>query len=291
MTYDLYIGDRTFSSWSLRGWLMFEKFDLPFRTHLLGLYSGTLKADLSSLSPARTVPVAVTPEGSILTDSIAIAETLVENHPDKPFYPSNPKARGLARSMVAEMHSGFLALREACPMMLAHSWEEADLPPAVIADVKRIEELWQAARDLRTTDGPWLFGSFSLADAFYAPVATRFATYAVPVGPTADIYVRTVLADPAFRRWRAMGQTVTYDPMPYRIAANPVGWPGPKPLPAEPIESGDPINMTCPFSGKAITHLAKIDGSILGFCNAFCRDKTVFDPMAWTNVAAFLDAR
>ena len=228
MTYDLYIGDRTFSSWSLRGWLMLEKSGLPFRTHLLGLYSGTLAADLAPLAPARTVPVLRTPEGHVLTDTLAIAETLAERHPDAGLWPEDPAARALARSIVAEMHSGFSALRNACPMMLAHAWTGFPASKAVMDDVARIDALWSLARARHGAGGPWLFGGYTIADAFYAPVATRFATYGLDIGPEAQAYVAAHLADPAFRAWRDEGLRVRYDPMPYRQDATPAPWPGPE---------------------------------------------------------------
>ncbi|SMY06023.1 glutathione S-transferase [Flavimaricola marinus] len=227
MTYDLYIGDRTFSSWSLRGWLMLEKFGLPYRTHLVGLYSGTLASDLAELAPARTVPVLRTAEGYVVTDSLAMAETLAERHPEAGLWPSDPAARALARSMAAEMHSGFGALRGDCPMMLAHGWSGFQASEAVMADVARLETLWTLARQSHGVDGPWLFGTYSLADVFYAPAVTRLATYDLPTGDVAKAYVETTLSDPAFRAWRAEGLSQSYDPMPYRQNATEVDWPFP----------------------------------------------------------------
>ena len=97
MTYDLYIGDRTFSSWSLRGWLMMEKFNLPYRAHLVGLYSGTMAADLAALAPVRLVPAMRTPDGTVVGESLAMAETLAERHPDAAMWPADPAARATAR--------------------------------------------------------------------------------------------------------------------------------------------------------------------------------------------------
>ncbi len=114
MTYDLYIGDHTFSSWSLRGWLMFERFSIPVQTHMVGLYEGTLQQDLAKLGPARLVPVMRCPDGTVVGDTLAMAETLAERHPQAGLWPANPAARALARWMVAEMHSGFTALRTDC---------------------------------------------------------------------------------------------------------------------------------------------------------------------------------
>ena len=132
MTYQLYIGDRTFSSWSLRGWLMFEKFGLPYNVNTVGLYSGTIQADLAQLHPARTVPVMQTAVGHVVTDSMAMAETLVEENPNVNLYPCDPAARALARSITAEMHSGFAALRSACPMILAHCYAGFEVSDAVL---------------------------------------------------------------------------------------------------------------------------------------------------------------
>ncbi len=226
MTYELYIGDRTFSSWSLRGWLMFEKFGVPYNTHLVGLYAGTYRDELAHLAPARTVPAVQTPKGHVLTDSLAMAETLAETHPDIDFYPRAPAARALARSITAEMHSGFSALRDACPMQLNHVWEGFVPSKAVLADLDRIEDLWSLARTRHGRDGPWLFGDYTLADVFYAPVACRITGYGLPVSNTAQAYVDAHLADTAFQNWRAASKSETYDPFPYTQDLNSHPWPG-----------------------------------------------------------------
>lgn len=225
MTYQLYIGDRTFSSWSLRGWLMLEKFDLPYDVTLVGLYSGTMQADLAHLPPARTVPVLQTADGHVVTDSMAMAETLVEENPSVGLYPRDPAARALARSITAEMHSGFGALRDACPMMLAFCYKGFEVSEAVRRDLARIDVLWSLARDRHGAVGPWLFGEYSLADVFYAPVAMRITAYDLPVSDAARTYVKTHLSDPAFMRWRTEGLKDHYDPWPYpsELARKP--WP------------------------------------------------------------------
>ncbi len=225
MTYDLFLGDRTFSSWSLRGWLMLEKFGIPHDVTMVGLYGGTLAADLAPVSPARTVPVLRTPEGHVLTDSIAIAETLAERYPEAGLWPRDAGARAFARSIVAEMHSGFTALRAACPMMLAHRYAGFAPSDAVRADLARIETLWSLARSRHGTDTPWLFGAYSLADAFYAPVATRIVTYGLPVSEAGAAYVAAHLADPALRDWRAAGLAQSYDPIPYALDLPILPWP------------------------------------------------------------------
>lgn len=227
MTYDLFIGDRTFSSWSLRGWLMFAKFDLPVNTLLVGLYSGTMAEDLAPLAPARLVPVMRTPEGHVIGDTQAMGETLAERHPDAGLWPDDPEARGFARWLVAEMHSGFTALRDACPMQLLHQYQGFTPSEAVLKDLARIEDLWALARSRFGADGPWLFGRYTLADVFYAPVAARIAGYGLPVGDAAAAYVAAHLADPAFRDWRREGLTVSYDPVPYALDLPTEPWPGP----------------------------------------------------------------
>lgn len=224
MTYDLYIGDRTFSSWSLRGWLMLEKFGLPYRTHLVGLYAKTLDVDLAGLAPARTVPVMRTPEGHVLTDSLAMAETLVERHPDIALYPRDPAARALARSITAEMHSGFSALRNECHNIVTHIWKGFTPSDAVKAELARIEELWALARARHGQNGPWLFGEYSLADVFYAPVALRITTYWLPVSAAAQAYVNQHLSDPAFQAWQAEAMSETFEPWPYPQPLDRLPW-------------------------------------------------------------------
>ena len=290
-SYELFIGDRLFSSWSLRGWLMFEAFGLPHRDHAVGLYSGGVGAALAGLGSARTVPVMRTPDGWLLTDSLAIAETLHELHPDAGLWPQDGSARALARSMVAEMHAGFGALRRDCPMMLAHAWSGFTPSEAVRSDVLRIERLWSRARMRYGAGGRWLFGRYSLADVFFAPVAMRIATYALPVGDTARAYTAAHLCDRRVRQWRAEGLTQRYDPMPYRLDLPSAPWPGPAPRPARAIKAGVPENDRCPFSGKPVKSLLKIDGRTLGFCNPACRDKVAADPDAWPEVRRLLRAR
>ncbi len=225
MTYELYIGDRSFSSWSLRGWLMLEKFGLPYNTHEVGLYAGTMAADMAHLAPARTVPAMQTSAGHVLTDSLAMAETLVENHPDIDLYPRDPAARALARSITAEMHSGFMALRDDCPNMITHVWEGFVPSDAVMADVDRIEALWALARSRHGQNGPWLFGDYSLADVFYAPVALRMTTYQLPVRAASQAYIDGHLSDPAFLTWREASKSETYDPWPYPMDLGRLPWP------------------------------------------------------------------
>ncbi|WP_299917277.1 glutathione S-transferase [uncultured Roseobacter sp.] len=225
MTYDLYIGDRTFSSWSLRGWLMMEKFNLPYRTHMVGLYSGTMADDLAELAPARLVPVLKTPEGDVIGESLAMAETLAERHPDAGFWPTDASLRARARWLCAEMASGFVALRGACPMQLQHVNEGFAPAADVLADLDRIEEIWNSARRFAVSETGWLLGSYSLADAFYAPVAARIIGYDLPVSAAARQYCMRTIEDPTFKTWRAEGLKITYDPFPYPMTGTTRDWP------------------------------------------------------------------
>lgn len=203
--YNLAIGQRSYSSWSLRAWLLLEHFNLPYQVTYCRIYDPSFQAALAPFAPARTVPALLTPEGDLVVESLAIAEELASRHPELGIWPAAPKARARARTIAAEMHAGFQALRNACPHNLRFTWQGFQPSEAVLADLARIEQLWAWARELSDGKGPWLFGSYSAADAFYAPVAGRIAGYRLPVGPEAQAYVAAHLADPAYRRWREEG--------------------------------------------------------------------------------------
>lgn len=229
MTYTLAITDRAYSSWSLRGWLLFAKLDIPVRIAFTRSHDPAFLDGLADFAPARTVPALRIDGGRapiVVWDSLAIAETLAERFPDRAFWPGDLLARGLARSLVAEMHSGFRALREACPMNLRRAYAGFEPSEAVRADVARIEALWAAAR-ARAGEGPWLFGSWSAADAFFAPVAARIATYGLSIGPEAAAYVATQLADPVFVAWRSEGLADAFVQTVYEMDLPGREWPGP----------------------------------------------------------------
>ncbi|MBO9474645.1 glutathione S-transferase [Shimia sp. R10_1] len=288
MTYDLYIGDYAYSSWSLRGWLLFEKFGIARTTTLVDFSDQSVAAQLREIAPARTVPAVKLPDGAVLSDSLAIAEELASRHPEAGIWPKDPAARATARNLAAEMHSGFFALRNDCPMNLRLSYQDALPSDAVLADLARLETIWAHARAAYGANGPWLCGDYSAADAFFAPVAARIAGYNLPVGEMAQSYVAAHLADPAFRRWRAMGmvngQTLPWYAKDYATRA----WPGPTPRKAIPVAATSSENATCPYSGKPVTHFMEMDGRIFGFCNALCRDKTAADPEVWPAFTAIL---
>lgn len=286
MTYDLVIGDRAYSSWSLRGWLFFDAFGIPVRTHSARLYTDELPTLLRQYHPARTAPTMRTPEGAVVPETIAIAEELATRHPDTGLWPTDPKARAIARAVSAEMHAGFTSLRSHCPMNLRVSYTDCTPPDAVLADLARLDTIWSWARAETGSTTPWLCGAYSVADAMFAPVATRIATYNLPVTPAAMDYVMAHLAHPSFRRWRAMGMVDGADQDFYRRDYPRRDWPGPKPLPARAIEGTDTENTACPYSGKPVTHALALNGRRFGFCNAFCRDKTAADPEAWPQFMA-----
>ncbi len=225
MTYDLFIGDKTYSSWSLRGWLMFRKFDLPMREHMVGLYAATMAHDMADIAPARLVPAMRTPEGVVVGESMAMAETLADRHPEAGLWPVDPGLRATARWLVAEMCSGFTALRAECPMQLNHAYRGFTTSDALRADLARIETLFAHARTLSGTSRGPLFGAYSLADVFYTPVAARIIGHGLPVSEQVYTYALGLLSDPAVQAWRADGQTVTYDPEPYLLDLPSDPWP------------------------------------------------------------------
>ncbi|MBY6057587.1 glutathione S-transferase [Leisingera daeponensis] len=217
MAYEIYIGDRMYSSWSLRGWLMLEKFSLPHTVHMVGLYSGTMAQEVAHLAPARLVPALRTPEGLVVGESLAIAETLAERHPDSGLWPSDPAQRATARWLAAEMVGGFSALRGECPMQLAHIYEGFEMSRGVKADLDRLEALFAHARKVSGHGSGYLFGDYSLADVFYTPVAARIVGYGLPVSAETRAYCKLLLSDPAVLKWQALAQEVSYDPEPYAM--------------------------------------------------------------------------
>ncbi len=294
MSYQLYVGNRLYFSWSIAAYLMFNRFGLEdqVRTTIFRPESeAALRPLMADLAPARTLPTVIAPDGALLNDSMAIAEELASRHPEITFWPRDPLARGTARALANEMHSSFGALRGGWPVNLRTTYTAVTPPDEVTAELDRLEEIWTHARKVCRASGPWLCGEYSLADAIFAPMATRLATYGFDTRPTTKAYVAAHLADPSLRRWRAMGLANEAQLPAFERAFAQTDWRGPKPLAAHSVDSGDPENDACPYSGKEITHLLSLDGRIYGFCNAFCRDKTVVDPAAWPQFMALVDRR
>lgn len=202
--YTLYIGSKNISSWSLRPWLAMRTAKLAFGEVLIPLRKPESKAQIKAHSPSAKVPALGIEEGGVIRtvwDSLAICETLAERHPEARLWPEDSTARAEARSIVAEMHSGFPDLRRVLPMDLAARYPTPPLDDAVQAQIARIVDLWQSVLHRYGKSSGSLFGHFTIADAFYAPVATRFETYGVHLPPVAQAYTQRILAIPAMREW------------------------------------------------------------------------------------------
>lgn len=200
MSWTLVIGNKAYSSWSLRPWILLRQFGIPFDEVVVPLYEPTSSLELQKHSPTGKVP-ALAADGVVVWESLAISEYVAEARPDLAIWPANREARAMARSLAAEMHAGFTALRRACPTNFRRKPKAVELSDEVRRDADRIEAAWATARRQYGEDGPFLFGAFSAADAMFAPVVSRFATYAVEVGPETAAYMAAVTALPAWRRW------------------------------------------------------------------------------------------
>ncbi len=198
----LVLGSRHLSSWSLRPWLALKHVGLPFREIVIGLDRPDTGAEIRRYSPSGRVPTLLHRDLAIW-DSLAIGEYLAETFPAARLWPPKPATRAIARAACAEMHSGWPELRQHLPMDLIAAPAHKPLTPIVEHQVLRIVALWRDCRQRFGEGGPFLFGAFSLADAFYAPVATRFDTYRTPLPSDAAAYVSTLLALPAMQEWRA----------------------------------------------------------------------------------------
>lgn len=204
----LVIANKVYSSWSMRPWLLMRAFAIPFDEIVIPLDAPHAHAEILRHNPAGKVPVLQ--DGALVVwDSLAVVEHLAETHPDLAIWPRDPAARALARSLSAEMHSGFSALRRNLPMNLRRDGRpatlDAEAEAAVAADCTRIEAAWADARARFGANdiapGPCLFGAFCAADAMFAPVINRFAAYAVPVTATSRAYMDAMRALPAWRDW------------------------------------------------------------------------------------------
>lgn len=196
----LVIGDKNLSSWSLRPWLLMKQAGIPFTERLVRLDRPETKAEIAKVSPSGRVPCLIDGAQAIW-DSLAIAETLAEKFPEKTLWPEDAAARARARAVSAEMHSGFQALRGFWPMNFSREGM-GHLTGGIEADIARIGEIWETCRRDFGRGGPFLFGRFSVADAMYAPVVSRFQTYGpVALPPLADEWRAMMWALPAMREW------------------------------------------------------------------------------------------
>jgi glutathione S-transferase len=203
----LFIGNKNYSSWSMRPWVLMRQYEIPFEEVMVRFDAfgpgSKFKQRIEQLTPTGRVPVLVD-DGLVVWDTLAIAEYLAERFSQHPLWPRDARQRARARSLCAEMHAGFSALRSHCPQNL-----EASLPEigrrvmqeqaAVRSDLQRLQAMWSEA--LRTSGGPFLFGPFGIADAYFAPVAGRMRTYALPVDATAQAYVERLFASAGMAAW------------------------------------------------------------------------------------------
>jgi glutathione S-transferase len=199
MTLTLHVGNKRTSSWSLRPYLALAHSGLAFECKVILLGGPTMKADILAVNPAGRVPV-LHHDGLVIGDSIAICEYVHELAPGAKLWPVDRAQRARARSISAEMHSGFAALRSNMSMDLTTDRTGQGHVPEALADARRVMDIWREA--LAASGGPFLFGSFTIADAMYAPVTTRFTTYGVELDATCKAYVAAIAALPAMVAWR-----------------------------------------------------------------------------------------
>jgi glutathione S-transferase len=204
----LVIANKLYSSWSLRPWLLLKQFGIAFDEILIPLDLPDTKEKVLKHSPAGKVPILIDGDATVW-ESIAIME-YVGDALGAPVWPQDRAARAMARSMAAEMHAGFMALRSACPMNLGKKYARKDRGEAVARDVARFSEIVRQARERFASGGPFLFGAFSAADAMYAPLVTRLDTYSVDLDAPTRAHVDAILALPAFQEWRAAALEETW---------------------------------------------------------------------------------
>lgn len=215
----LLIANKNYSSWSLRAWLALRGAGIEFEERLLPFLSPEFEAAFEGLSAPRRVPLLLDGTDAVW-DSLAIIEHVAERYPDRPVWPTDRAARMMARSICAEMHAGFQSLRGHMPMNLWRPPEPRAYEEAVAADIARVTDIWREARSRFGGEGPFLFGRFSAADAYYAPVATRLRTYQVPLDDVSAAYVAAIHAQPDFVAWRTEALKE-----PWVDARDEVDWP------------------------------------------------------------------
>jgi glutathione S-transferase len=209
MALKLVIGNKNYSSWSMRPWLALRANDIPFDEIFVPLYTGEAdKRRILDVTPSGKVPVLVDGDTTIW-DSLAIIEYLAERFPEKQLWPRDRGQRAHARSISAEMHSSFAALRSECGMNLHRPVGAIELSADARADIARIQDIWAQCRERYGKAGPFLFGAFGAADAMFAPVVHRFRTYEIAVNPQSRRYMDTMMALPAFQEWTKAGLAET----------------------------------------------------------------------------------
>jgi glutathione S-transferase len=209
MALKLIIGNKNYSSWSLRPWLAMKVASIPFEEEVISLDASDFKTRVGAFSSSGKVPV-LADEGTHVWESLAILEYLAEKFPAAKLWPEEPPARAKARAIAAEMHAGFVPLRRHLPMNMRRPVVLRELDAAVQANVQRIEAIWTDCRTRFAARGAFLFGAFGAADAMFAPVVSRFHTYDVTVGAMCRAYMEAVMALPALGEWRAAALAETW---------------------------------------------------------------------------------
>lgn len=206
----LVIGNKNYSSWSLRPWLLMRHFGVPFREHGLLLDTPEFEQEIGRWSPGRTVPALHDEDGVIAWDSLAICEYVNDRHLDGRGWPRDPRVRAHARSAAGEMHSGFAALRKQLPMNLRRRPDDYRWSADADRNIARIQALWRELRTAHGAGGPFLCGGFGIVDAMFAPVVVRFDGYGVALDDDARAYCDAIRSLPAFVEWRdaALAETV-----------------------------------------------------------------------------------
>ena len=196
----LIIGNKNYSSWSMRPWVLAQHFKIPVQEIVIPLFQPGSKEKILKYSPSGKVPVLK--NGKVIVwESLAICEYLAEKFPKKNLWPKDRAARAAARAVSSEMHAGFMNLRKACPMNVRAKKPLPEVPPDVQKDAERIQRLWEDCRKRFGKGGDFLFGKFSIADAMFAPVVWRFRTYGIPYAGVSEKYIRAMLALPAMKEW------------------------------------------------------------------------------------------
>ncbi len=219
MALTLVIGNKNYSSWSLRPWIAMKAAGIAFAETVISLEAPDFKERIVALSPTGKVPVLIDNNVHVW-ESLAILEYLADKFPNAGLWPAAAAARAHARSLAAEMHAGFVPLRRHCPMNVRRPVTPRELTPEVWEDVQRIEEMWADCRARFGKGGPFLFGAFGAADAMYAPVVSRLHTYGIEVGAAARAYMQAVMALPAWAEWAAAARQE-----PWVLARCEVDWP------------------------------------------------------------------
>lgn len=198
--YTLVIGNKNYSSWSLRGWLLLRQFNINFEEVRLPLYSETFSQKIKEYSPSGLVPILVTGDQSIW-DSLAICEFIAEQHPELHCWPTDVRARAIARSVSNEMHAGFFQIRNNLPMNCRRAKAIEASTLELDREVARVSEIWRSCRESFGDSGSFLFGNFSIADVMYAPVVLRFKSYLIELGVVETEYMQSMLSLASLQEW------------------------------------------------------------------------------------------